>query len=255
MSEYNRYGNILLLICVLAVAVVFCGCSSMYDLMQADPAPVTKFTPSPEKLETKPATFPFDRFWYEKDVDWNRYNKIKILPVDTSNLLEDSLWQSLNSDYLFADKEVKKIAEYMRKKFIEELKAAKKSGLTVTDTVDNKTLVLQLSLTQLVPTKAALNATWTTVGIIVPFASTANILNSGCVAFEGQIKDGGTGKVLAMFTDREKDAGAVINIRDYSYYAGAYGTIDRWAKSFAEMTEAEDANKVEKPFPFYFILL
>lgn len=251
----NRYKNILLTLCVLTGAIVFYGCSSMYEFMQADPAPVTKFTPAPEKLETKAATFPFDRFWYEKGIDWNRYKKIKVLPVDTANLLEDSLWQSMNSEYIFADKEVKELAEYMRKKFIEELKAARKSGLTVTDTVDNETLVLQLSLTQLVPTKAVLNATWTTVGMVVPFVSMANVLNSGCVAFEGQIRDGGTGKVLVMFTDRQKDAGAVVNIRDYSYYAGSYGTVDRWAKSFAEMTEAEDANKVEKPFPFHFILL
>jgi hypothetical protein len=253
--SWNEYKNSLLIAFLFAASLLIYGCGSMYEVMQADPAPVTTFIPEPKKLEAKAAIFPFDRFWYDKDINWGHYKKIKVMPVDTSHILEDSLWQSMSSQYIFADKEVKEIADYMQKKFIEELKAAKNSGVTVTDIVDNQTLVLHLSLTQLVPSKAVLSAAGTTVGFFVTGASLINVLSSGCVAFEAKVTEGNTDNVVAMFTDRQKDAAAIIDIKAYSYYANAYGTVDRWAKSFAELTETDDLNKVKKPFPFSFISL
>ena len=122
----DKYKSSLSIVWLFITALLFCGCSSstVYEVMQPDPAPLTSFISDSKKLEPQKATFPFDRFWYDKDINWGYYKKIKIMPVDTSNILEDSLWQSANAQSLLAGKEVKEIADYMQKKFTEELKAA-----------------------------------------------------------------------------------------------------------------------------------
>lgn len=232
------------------------GCETSYEVMNASPAPLSPFLPDSKKLVEQKASFPFNRLWYEKDIDWNRFKKIKIVPVDTAHIMEGSWWQNVNEAKISdMKKDIANTAEYMRNAFITAIKENPDCSLQVVDTADDETLELHLALIELVPTKAFFNAVGTTAGFFIPGASMINMINAGSVAMEAKITDHKTGRIVAMFTDRESDHGAIINLKDLRWYAHARGIIDEWACSFAELASSEDPEDVTRPFPFSFISL
>jgi hypothetical protein len=224
--------------------------------MSADPIPPTAFIQNPSLLRDQKASFPFNRMWYDKDVDWLRITKLKFAQVDTSHMLEDSWWQSVNETNAVKMKEdVPMLANYMRDEFILQMRRIANNEFAVTDRVDERTAVVQLALVQLVPTKAFFNAVGTTVGFFIPGASLVNMANSGCIAMECKVVDGKTGKVIAMLTDRRKDKSAIIDINGLTWYGHAKEIIQDWAEGFAKISVATDASSVKREFPISIISL
>jgi hypothetical protein len=239
---------------LFCAAALFFGCGTAREWMRADPAPVSTFLPDPERLVPQKAAFPFDRLWYDRKIDWERFKKIKVAHVDVSHIFKDSAWDIVNEEYIAGlKKDTDALAVYMRGAFIKAIRDNPKCGLEVTDTVDSGTVVLHLAITQLVPTKAAFNVMCTAADFFIPGASLLTMANAGCIAMEGKITDGKTDSVIAMFTDREKDKAAFINLGSFTWYGNAYSITDDWAKEFAKL--AEEGEKAEKPFPFSFIIL
>lgn len=241
---------------ILSVLFFMPGCETAYDVTNADPVPVTSFLPSHQLLKIQKASFPFRRFWYNKNIDWNRFTKIKIEPVDISHMLADTWWQQVNPGKIGSMKEdAVQIAAYMRNEFIYAIQQDPLCDLQVTDTVDSQTLVLRLAIVKLVPTKAYLDAAGTVAGFLIPGASLVNILNHGTVSMEGMLIDGGDRRIVAMFTDTEKDESAIIDIAGLTWYSHARNIIKNWAKEFTELAETEDTQKIKKPFPFTLIAI
>jgi len=231
------------------------ACESTYELMQADPIPPTSFLPHHELLQNQSATFPFNRFWHRPGTKWDRFKKIRIEPVNIEHMLKDGWWQKINEEKVFEmQKDCASIGEYMREAFIRELEKDPGNIPQVVETVDAETLVVKLALVQLVPTKAFFNSVGAVVGFFVPGASLINIVNAGCVGMEGKVIDGKTGEVLVMFTDREKDDVAIINLNDFTWYGHSRHIIDEWARQFSELAVApDDADDIKKPFPISLI--
>ena len=230
------------------------GCETSYEVMSSSPAKLTPFLPDSNRLVAQKASFPFNRLWYDKKLDWERFKKIKIVPVDTSHIMEGTWWQKVNEAKL-ADmkKDIAYMAKYMKDAFVNAIKETPDCKLQIVDTADDETLVLHLALIELVPTKAFFNAAGNVAGFFIPGASLVNMLNAGSVAMEAKITDHKTGAVVAMFTDRETDHAAIINLKDLRWYSHAKAIIDEWAASFAEMASSEDPEDVTKSFPFSFI--
>jgi hypothetical protein len=237
-------------IIVTCLLISLTGCRSTYALMKADPAPVTNFMPERAKLNLMSATFPFWRFWMKEDIDWKQYTEIMVDKVNTDHMLDDSWWDKVNTAQATEmKKDIKTIADYMQKTFTNALKDDEKLRLKVVDKVGPKTLVLKLALINLVPTKAFFNMCTTVAGFFIPGAGLAAIANSGSVAIEGMLVDGGTGKPLVMFTDQKCDRAAALDLAGYTWYAHSYKIIQLWANKFIEVINAKDYKDVKDQLP------
>ncbi|OGV52018.1 MAG: hypothetical protein A2017_05605 [Lentisphaerae bacterium GWF2_44_16] len=259
MIKKKSFGFIYRLSGSIALAFFFIfpsACETSYEVMSSAPAKITPFLPDSKRLVDQKASFPFNRLWYEKKLDWERFKKIKIMPVDTTHIMDGNWWQKVNEAKL-ADmkKDIAYMAKYMRDAFVSALQENPDCKLKVVETADDETLVLHLALIELVPTKAFFNAAGNVAGFFIPGASLVNMLNAGSVAMEAKLIDHKTGAVVAMFTDRETDHAAVINLKDLRWYAHSKAIIDEWAASFAEMASSEDPEEVTRSFPFSFISL
>ena len=244
------------MIAAFIAAIFACSCESAYETMRADPLPPTAFLPHPELLEPQKASFPFNRMWYDKGVDWNRFTKLKFAMIDTNHMLSDNWWEKVSEANATKMREdVPELASYMRSAFIKRIKYKTSNQLSVTEGIDEHTAVVQLAIVQLVPTKAFFNAVGTTVGFFIPGASLVNIANSGSVAMECRIIDGKTGKLILMLSDREKDEMAIIDLNGYTWYGHAKEIIDEWAKGFAELAVAKNSTNIKKDFPINIISL
>ncbi len=235
-------------------AALLLGCETAYQVMEADPIPPTKFLPHPERLQRMEASFPFNRFWYKKDCDWQKYTKVKIDNVNISYMMAQDWWQKVSETKAAGMRnEAASLGVYMKNAFIREIMKSPKHALSLAETPDANTTIVQLALVQLVPTKAFFNAAGTVAGFFIPGASLVNVLNAGCIAMECKVLDGKTGEVILMFSSREEDAPALIDLRSLTWYGNAQNTIDNWAVHFAEMATKKNADNLQKEFPFSII--
>lgn len=238
----------------LAAISLLCGCESAYEAMKADPAPLTPFLPSHSLLQPQRADFPFDRFWYSKTCDWKKFKKIKVAHVDISHMLKNDWWQSVSTAKAVDMKsQAESIGEYMRNAFIRQIMYDPGNSFLIVDKADSETIVIELAITQLVPTKAFFNAVGTTAGFFIPGAGLVTVIDAGCVAMECKLIDGGTGETVLMLTDRERDDAALINIDGFTWYGHAKHIIDGWAEQFDKLAVTKDKNKLKKDFPFSII--
>lgn len=192
--------------------------------------------------------------WRNPKADWFKYAKYKFEPVDATRLVEEGWWSKISeANVLNMKKDIPELAGHMRTAFSKELLAVSKRSLTPTDSVDGKTAVVRLAIVQLVPTKAFFNVVGTTVGFFLPGASLVNVANAGSVAMECKVYDGGSGELLMMLSDREKDESALIDIKGYTWYGHAKDIMDGWAKGFAELAVKKDPDRVKKDFPISII--
>lgn len=246
------------LLSVLALsAILVSGCESAYKHLSAEPLPPTSFLPEPQRLVRQQASFPFNYLWYEKSLDWERFKKIKFDRVDLSHMLAASWWQNFNEAKVKdMRKDAEGIGEYMRNAFIREIIADSRHSFAMTDKVDSETVVIQLAIVQLVPTKAFMNAVTSAADFVIPGASLLSMANAGSVAMECRILDGRDGKVVAMLADRESDPARMISMANFTWYGHSKEIIDGWAKSFAEMAVSDDPKKIRpKEFPISIIKL
>ena len=234
------------------VLVTISGCT----LLKAKEAPDSGFLPHPERLEEHRERFPFNKVWLKdySEQYYERYTKILIAPVDTRHIhahdWADEL--SLEGKQEF-QRDIKHIANYMQEKFIQSLKEDENPRYVLANSSDHKTMILELALVELIPTKAWLNVSGQVVSFFVPGASfVAGQAATGSVAIEGRIRDGATNEIIAMFKDRESDQLAPIGIQDYTWYKHAEDEIDDWAAQFVEVLDTKAHHKVADSSPLTF---
>lgn len=226
--------NVLLFSGVLAV--FFCGC-------KADPARCqSKFLGQEDRLYADPTCKAFHKVWVDPDFkDWGRFKKVYFAPVDTKYLRQMNWWGQLSTN-IDRDKSAREIASYMRKEFIKAHRNNPKHTLEVVDKADDQTLVTELAITELVPTKVWLNA----AGYYFIWSA----VDRGSIAMEGRIRDGKNGKILCKFMDRELGRVSIANVRDLTWYYHARGVIDDWASQSVELVNADDNDVVEDSSAF-----
>ena len=107
----------------------------------------------------------------------------------------------------------------------------------------SRTVILEMALVELVPTKVWLNTV--TVGL-----TTGTPVNRGTVAIEGRIRDGASGKVIATFADREVSKASIVNRADLTWYFHAHRIIDEWAAQLVALVNARESEIVKRSSPF-----
>jgi hypothetical protein len=218
---------------------------------RASPAPSAGFV-DPKLLKHDPAV-PLSKFWRQSNVNWKSYNKIYVADVSTSYILKASNWEKgeRNGKY---DKDIREIAVYLRSSIINAFRKDPHHRFQVLDhpTHDPHTLVLEVALVQVIPSKVLLNLAeqapyFVGDGIeVVRFV----IDDKSCAAYEARIRDARTGKVLVLAADREDEQLAIIDVRGLSWYGDVRGIMDDWSKQFVEIADNEPGQKVEASATF-----
>lgn len=228
------------------------GCA----IFKANEAPDAGFLPHPERLEKHPERFPFQKVWLKDYSEKYRdnYSEVVIAPVDTSHMLAHDWYSDLNLEgKKMVHEDARSIAEYMHEKFKETIRDDHAGKLVLVEMPGPRTMIVELALVELVPTKTWLNIAGDLGGFFIPGASfLAGLGSSGSVAIEGRIRDGRTREIIVMFKDRESDQIAPIGIQDLTWYKHAEDEIDDWAAQFVEVLDTEAHHKIADTSPLTF---
>ena len=196
-----------------------------------------------------------DEVWlapkFKKRAVSDYYTSVVVAPVNTAHLQRSASWWKQQSGKTQASvrRDVERIAISMRKDFRDSLDSHPHERLELVDKAGPKTLVVELALVELTPSKVYWNTAATAAGFVAPGASLLMAAGRGTIAMEGKIKDGKTGKVIGTFKDKESDKFAPINLRNYAWYGGADRTINEWAKQFAELLNSPAGTVIKDSSP------
>jgi hypothetical protein len=188
--------------------------------------------------------FPFQRVWIKPGVNKNAYAAVMISPVNTTYLMEATGWKAANPGNLRLEQEVKEMAQYTRQEFTKAFNEEKKNRFRVLEQPVPGTLVLDLAIVELIPSKAVLNA----VAIVAPpeVAIPVSIAaGKASVAIEGRVRDAITGETLMIFADREETAHRIIDLKSVTWWGQARDSIDLWAKQMVKLANTPPDEKVK----------
>lgn len=231
---------------------VLLGVTSCLALKAAE-APDSSFLSEPEKMEPHRERFPFQRVWLKDYSEnfFNEYSEVMIAPINIDHLLAHDWAANLSTrGKAKVHQDAAMIAEYMAERFKKTIREDKTNRFSLVESAGPDSLVVELALVELVPTKAWLNASGDVAGLFLPGASIlTGLAASGSVAIEGRIRDGETDEILVMFKDRESDQLAPIGVQDLTWYKHAEDEIDDWANQFVEVLDTNADHKVADSAP------
>ncbi len=203
---------------LLASSALMAGC-------HASAAPDAGFLEHPEVLK-EDEKLPFDAVWFKEGVDLRKYKKVYVAPVDTSHLLQLDWWDKANIAPGDQDSQAKELGEVFRNEVKQQFTDDDQNHYTLVDAPDDDTLIVELAIVEVVPTKVWLNA----IGYALLGA-----LDQGMTAFEGRFKDGKTKEVIAEFKDRESGQFDIVSLADFQWNRHSRHTIEVWGDQLEEV--------------------
>ncbi len=192
---------------------------------KAGPAPDAGFIQNPEVLR-QDDKLPFDAVWFKEGVDFSKFQTVYIAPVDTTHLLNLDWWDKANIAPGDQQSQAEELGEYFRNKVKGQFADDDKNKHTVVDTPGDDTLIVELAIVEVVPTKVWLNA----IGYIL-----AGQLDNGLTAFEGRFRDGKTKEVIAEFKDREYGQIDIVSLADFQWNRHSRHTVEVWGDQLEEV--------------------
>ncbi|MFA7160624.1 MAG: DUF3313 family protein [Kiritimatiellia bacterium] len=178
----------------------------------------------------------YHKSWARNDADWAKFKKIFVAPVSTKYLQERAGWQK-SSFAEYDPKGVGDLAAFTRQAFIAAHRANTSTNrLEVVDHPDSGTIILEMAITELVPTKAWLNTVTTAAIGWAP--------DKGLIALEARLREGPGGRVIAVFADREQGKDSIFNVKSFTWYSHARAIIEEWAKQSVEVTNAAEGTVI-----------
>ena len=206
-------------------------------------APDAGFLQQSEKMTPQRERFPFQRVWVKPGVQKENYNYIVISPVNTQYLMENTGWKAANPGNIDLEKSASEMAEYTEQTFREAFQNDTRPGVRLTDKPGPRTIVLELAIVELAPSKAVLGALslaspafGTEVGVALGAASAAPG-GKPSVAIEGRLKDGATGETLIMFADRQESQMHIIDLKAVTWWGHAKDIIKDWADQCVQVAK------------------
>jgi hypothetical protein len=224
----------------LLLACLFIGC-------KAAPAPSVGFA-DPGTLKSADPNAPFNKFWRKPGVNWNDYTSIYVADVNTAYMLKLTDWQA-GERRADIERDVKNIADYGRDTLKKSLRADPHHRLIVLDAPTNAphTLVLEVALVQVVPSKVLLNVLDYAPFFIGTGLTVARTIadDKSSAAFEARVRDASTGEVVMLAADREEEQVAPVNLRGLTWYSDVDGIIDDWSRQVVLLANSKPGEKVE----------
>ena len=205
--------------------------------LDSGPAPHAGFLPEPERLEEIDRSMhPFQRVWVSPDHESERFRRIVIPPVEIEHMLANSWWDKMSTATLFGlDGDAEHLAERLHATVEAAFREDPNHRFEVVEQPDELTLILELALVEVVPNKSvialgALAAMGGGPAVGSPVGFVASRTEHGYMAMEGRVRNGGTGKVVAMFTDRESAKTRVLDLQSVTWYGHAREIFDEWSE-------------------------
>jgi hypothetical protein len=216
--------------------------------MAADPKPSGFMD---QKNMTIRGDLPFEMGWIKPGVNWQKFKKVVIAPVDTKYLLEADYWQEFGRTREEIQRDVKKLALYTRgafsNAFITDPKKRFKISYSMQPNPD--TLKVEMALTELTPNKVLLKA----AGYVPLYglaAKAVNQTNPSYVSIEIRLKDAKTGEILAKFADRQNEPFTLVSVDQFEWYGFAEKRIDQWSVKLVETMNRKPGTVVSKSSNF-----
>lgn len=198
---------------------------------------------------TAPADLPFHQAWMDPSVDWKHYRRIRIAEVNTGHLPKME-WARQTGRQEKVREDAQKLAHYAQETFERAFGEDPNHRFEVAEQPDGETVILELALVEVIPSKVALNTL-----CYAPFVGTAARIFRGwkhrsSVAFEARMLDGATGAVVAEFADWEAEKAAPLNVKDVTWYGHAESIIAEWAGQFVRIVNRKPGETVRDSKPF-----
>ncbi len=137
------------------------------------------------------------------------------------------------------------IATYLQESFQSTIRNDVNKYHEVVETPRKDTMIIELALVELVPTKAFMRIVADIIGYLIPGVQTLGLTGSGSVAIEGRIRDAGTREIIFKFADRQQDKTSVVNIEDITWHGHVKEIIDDWAREFVELYDTPPTHIVK----------
>ena len=221
----------------LFLSIILPSCGPLNQLMKAKPCKpagsFVDFSATPKK-QTKRSPWHYAAYATDPAVlrNANHHRKLYVAPVRVSDLRPISK-KLAATEYSSARKEhAAEIAGVLRQDFTKQLSQREGALYRHAAAPGADAMILELNLTELDPTSAKGNITKTVVKYTVgPLPSMGvGLFTGGCIAIEGRLREGKTGKVVFQFADKEKDKATIYNARDYMALGHAKRTSREWAE-------------------------
>ena len=226
--------------CVLLVGIALLasqwGC-------KAKPAENSGFLNNPDLMAQNP-NLPFQKFYWNKQHDPKTYTEIMVAPVDTRYILAQNIWEKASAANVTEAQvraAIQAMADYTRQSFVRAASEDPRKRFTVVDKAGPHTVILEVALVQVVPSKAVMNAlgyvTWVPAVIQTAGSLSTGSEDSGkgVVAIEARLRDGATCEVIGMFADRERPKTALLDLKSLSWWAPAKAILDEWSGQLIEL--------------------
>jgi len=224
-------------------------------MMKAKPAHDSGFLTDSARMAENRDRAPFHRTWVDPDFAAANYHSIRVAPVNTEFVLEQSTWAKSNPRNIVIEDDLKRIAGEFRQTVIEKFVESEQNRFAIVDSARDQTMILELAITELVPGKAFLGmlglASWAAPpGVGVPVGAVASFADDGWMAIEGRVRDAETGRVMAMFADREGPKTRVLDLEAATWYGHARESMNDWAEQFVVLANTPKDVQVEDSSAF-----
>lgn len=228
---------------LLSISMVSC------QMLETRQAADSGFAPQDKKSETR-AQF-LQESWidskYQGTPIGKNFNAVYFAPVNTGYMAKQTWWQEqtpLRQKDMSDD--VREVAASIRREFSSAVKSHPSRKLALASGPGAGTLVVELALVELVPSKAFWNAASSAAGFVVPGAGVLSTAGRGSIAIEGRVRNGADNSIIATFKDRRTDKVAPVNLSQYTWYHGAETNIRDWAAQFAELLNTSPDHVVQR---------
>jgi hypothetical protein len=210
---------------------------------KAKPAPNSGFLENSD-LMTQHNNSPFQRSYWNKKHDPAAYTEIMVAPVNTNYVLAQNIWEktsAVNVTEAQIRHDIQALADYTQQSFVNAAANDPRKRFKVVDRAGPHTVILEVALVQVVPSKAVMNALGY-VSWVPAVVQTAGSLGTGSedagkgvVAIEARFRDGATGEVVGMFADRERPKTAIVDLKALTWWEPAKAIMDEWAGQLIEL--------------------
>ncbi len=219
MSRHLRPSLVLLTGLLLLVLALGCRTRGPGDSgFLADPS---RMQPSPE--------LPFAQSWFDPTTDWSAFRSVHVAPVDTAHLRALGWWEKASTTGQPSPEQLAELAAFARTS-VEEAFRERGRLVPVIPPVDD-TLVIELAIVDVVPTKVWLN---TLLGA----------WSKGWIGIEARWRSGPDGPIVAVLADGMSGRPNLASREDFTWWGHARSALTTWGGHFARAAESGGAGPV-----------
>lgn len=123
-------------------------------------------------------------------------------------------------------------------KALEENNEKFKTHWRLADTPEDATLIIEMKIVKLEPTKGIVNLLGFVGSFFSPVPGTSTVLSQftkGSIGIEGRVIDAATRRSLFEFKDTNKDETLLFSFNDYGQFGHSEENMEAWAENLAEL--------------------